>query len=90
MREEQLDEPESYRGEGAEQRGGIMDDPTRTAALKDRLAEVLADPCVQRQSAGLATRKVALVLSAGGGKGAYELGALLAACNDSVPLPEPP
>ncbi len=55
-----------------------MDDPTHTRALEARIGEVLADPCVQRQLAQLGGEEVALVLSGGGGKGAYELGAILA------------
>jgi len=53
-------------------------DPTSAAGPRALRDAVLAQPRVRRGIEALADRRVALVLSGGGGKGAYEAGAMLA------------
>ena len=53
-------------------------DPTSNPALARSLRETLADPVAKRYIDHLKARRIALVLSGGGGKGSYEAGVILA------------
>src|ERR1700722_550335 len=53
-------------------------DPTASAYLQRLKAEVMADAAVVDYLAKVGGKRLALVLSGGGGKGAYEAGAILA------------
>jgi hypothetical protein len=55
-----------------------MTDPTDDSELQALRSRVLSDPAVSRYLADLNRKSVAVVLSGGGGKGAYEAGAVLA------------
>jgi predicted acylesterase/phospholipase RssA len=57
---------------------GKLDDPTNTIALRNLLRGTLQDVEVKRFLAHLKQKRIALVLSGGGGKGAFEAGVLTA------------
>jgi predicted acylesterase/phospholipase RssA len=57
---------------------GEIADPTRSEALQKLKHELVADPQFQRWLTELQDKRLALVFSGGGGKGAYEAGAMLA------------
>jgi predicted acylesterase/phospholipase RssA len=60
------------------QAAGARADPTGAEGARALRDAVLAQPGVRQGIAALAGKRVALVLSGGGGKGAYEAGAMLA------------
>lgn len=55
-----------------------VDDPTTTGVLRELLRDTLDDQKVQTLITSLKARKISLVLSGGGGKGAYQAGVILA------------
>lgn len=56
----------------------VIYDPTKESEVASRREEILADPNVATYVDHLKAKRIALVLSGGGGKGAYEAGVLLA------------